>query len=106
MSVKIRLRRMGRKKAPFYRVVVTGSITPRNGQYLASVGHYSPLASPAELRLDLALVDEWLGRGAEMSDTVRTLVNKARAGGDDTVKYMGASFAAEVANAEAETAQA
>jgi small subunit ribosomal protein S16 len=46
MSVKIRLRRMGRKKAPFYRVVVTGSITPRNGEYLDAVGHYSPLTSP------------------------------------------------------------
>ena len=92
---------MGRKKAPFYRVVVTGSITPRNGEYLDAVGHYSPLTTPAELRLDLAKVDEWLGRGAEMSDTVRTLVNKARAGGDAKVKYMGASFAAEVAAAEA-----
>lgn len=100
MSVKIRLRRMGRKKAPFYRVVVTGSQTPRNGQYLAAVGHYSPTTSPAELRLDLEMVDQWLSKGAEMSDTVRTLVNKARAGGDDTVKYMGASFAAEVAAAE------
>ena len=97
---------MGRKKAPFYRVVVTGSITPRNGEYLASVGHYSPLTKPAELRLDLDAVDQWLAKGAEMSDTVRTLVNKARAGGDDTVKYMGASFAAEVAAAEAATAQA
>mgnify|MGYP006199010007 CR=1 FL=1 len=106
MSVKIRLRRMGRKKAPFYRVVVTGSITPRNGEYLAAVGHYSPLTTPAELRLDLEAVDQWLAKGAEMSDTVRTLVNKARAGGDDTVKYMGASFAAEVAAAEAATAQA
>lgn len=100
MSVKIRLRRMGRKKAPFYRVVVTGSTTPRNGQYLAAIGHYSPVAKPAELRLDLAAVDNWLERGAEMSDTVRTLVNKARAGGDDTVKYMGTSFAEEVAAAE------
>ena len=104
MSVKIRLRRTGRKKAPFYRVVVTGSTTPRNGQYLAAIGHYSPLTTPAELRLDLAAVDNWLERGAEMSDTVRTLVNKARAGGDDKVKYMGTSFAEEVAAAE--TAQA
>jgi small subunit ribosomal protein S16 len=92
---------MGRKKAPYYRVVVTGSTTPRNGEYLASVGHYSPLTKPAELRLDLAQVDSWLERGAEMSDTVRTLINKARAGGDDTVKYMGASFAAEIAASEA-----
>ena len=101
MSVKIRLRRMGRKKQPYYRVVVTGSTTPRNGQYLASVGHYTSTTQPAELRLDLAKVDEWLGRGAEMSDTVRTLVNKARAGGDSQVKYMGASFAAAMAEAEA-----
>ena len=89
MSVKIRLRRMGRKKAPFYRVVVTGSTTPRNGQYLASIGHYSPLTTPAELRLDLAAVDNWLERGAEMSDTVRTLVNTARAGGDAPVRWLG-----------------
>jgi small subunit ribosomal protein S16 len=93
---------MGRKKQPYYRVVVTGSITPRNGQYLANVGHYSPLTSPAELRLDLNEIDAWLAKGAEMSDTVRTLVNKARAGGDDQVKYMGASFAAEMAEQGAE----
>jgi small subunit ribosomal protein S16 len=97
---------MGRKKAPFYRVVVTGSQTPRNGQYLASVGHYTSTTSPAELRLDLTMVDEWLSKGAEMSDTVRTLVNKARAGGDSKVKYMGASFAAEMAAAEASEAAA
>jgi small subunit ribosomal protein S16 len=97
---------MGRKKSPYYRVVVTGSTTPRNGQYMAAVGHYSPLSNPAELRLDLTKVDEWLAQGAEMSDTVRTLVNKARAGGDAKVKYMGASFAEAAAEAEASTGAA
>ena len=100
MSVIIRLRRVGRKKQPYYRVVVVASTTPRNGQYLDAVGHYNPLTTPAELRMDLAKVDEWLGQGAEMSDTVRTLINKARQGGDAKVKYMGASFSAELAAAE------
>lgn len=87
MSVTIRLRRVGRKKQPYYRVVVTDSRDAREGKYLESVGHYSSITSPAVLNLDLARVDEWVAKGAEMSDTVRTLVNKARKGGDATMTF-------------------
>lgn len=102
MSVTIRLRRIGRKKQPYYRVVVTDSRNARNGAYLETVGHYTSITKPAELKLDLARVDEWVSNGAELSDTVRTLVNKARKGGDDTVVYKAA--VAEAAPADAEPA--
>ena len=85
MSVKIRLRRVGRKKQPYYRVVVTDTAAPRDGQYLDTVGFYNPLTRPAELRMDLDKVDKWVADGAGMSDTVTSLVRKARSGGDDKV---------------------
>jgi small subunit ribosomal protein S16 len=83
--VRIRLRRTGRKKQPTYRIVVADSSTPREGAYLEAVGTYNPRTTPAELRLDLERVDEWLGRGAELTDTVASLVRKARKGGDAAV---------------------
>lgn len=85
MAVTIRLRRIGRKKQPSYRVVVTDSANARNGLYLDTVGFYNPRQNPAELRLDLEKVDTWVGKGAGMSDTVASLVRKARVGGDDKV---------------------
>lgn len=89
MSVKIRLRRTGRKKQPSYRLVVADSKTPRDGQYLDALGTYNPLVKPADLRIDLEKVDQWLGQGAEMSDTVASLVRKARVGGDRKVAVRG-----------------
>lgn len=91
MSVRIRLRRIGRKKQPSYRLVVADSATPRDGAYLDAVGFYNPRLQPAELRLDLDRVDRWLSRGADMSDTVASLVRMARKGGDAKValKPMG-----------------
>ncbi len=86
MSVKIRLRRIGRKKQPSYRVVVVDSTAPRDGSYLDAVGFYNPRRQPAELRLDLERVDQWVGRGAGLSDTVASLVRKARSGGDAKVE--------------------
>jgi small subunit ribosomal protein S16 len=85
MSVKIRLRRTGRKKQPSYRLVVADTDTPREGRYLDSVGTYNPLTRPSDLRIDLQKVDEWLARGAGMSDTVASLVRKARKGGDKSL---------------------
>jgi small subunit ribosomal protein S16 len=85
MAVKIRLRRTGRKKQPMYRIVVTESSAPREGEYLEAIGTYNPTTKPAQLRLDLSRVDEWVGRGAQLSDTVASLVRKARQGGDDAV---------------------
>jgi len=85
MSVKIRLRRVGRKHQPSYRIVVARSADPRGGEYLDTVGFYNPRTQPAELRVDLTKVDQWLGQGAEMSDTAASLIRKVRKGGDKTV---------------------
>jgi small subunit ribosomal protein S16 len=89
MAVKIRLRRTGRKKQPSYRLVVAESDTPREGRYLDSVGTYNPLTKPSDLRVDLEKVDSWLARGALMSDTVASLIRKARKGGDNTLAVRG-----------------
>ncbi len=88
MSVTIRLRRVGRKKQPSYRVVVTDSTRPRDGKYIEVVGFYNPRTKPAQLRLDLQKVESWIGQGAEMSDTVASLVRKAKQGGDRSVALM------------------
>lgn len=85
MSVKIRLRRMGRKKQPHYRVVVADTASPRDGRFVESLGHYRPLTEPARLVLDLERVDYWLGQGALPSDTVKSLITRAREGGDDRI---------------------
>jgi small subunit ribosomal protein S16 len=85
MAVKIRLRRMGRKKAPHYRIVVADSTAPRDGRFVESIGYYKPLESPARLVVDLDRVDYWVGQGASPSDTVKSLVEKARKGGDSAV---------------------
>ena len=85
MSVKIRLRRMGRKKLAHYRIVATESSSPRDGRFIETLGYYKPMEHPARLILDLEKVDEWVAKGAIQSDTVRTLVNKARRGGDSSV---------------------
>jgi small subunit ribosomal protein S16 len=76
---------MGRKKQPHYRVVVADSAKPRDGRFVENLGYYRPLAEPARVVLDLERVDYWLGQGATPSDTVKSLVQKARKGGDDTV---------------------
>ncbi|MGH7471707.1 MAG: 30S ribosomal protein S16 [Longimicrobiales bacterium] len=86
MSVKIRLRRVGRKHQPSYRIVVARSADPRGGEYLDTVGFYNPRTQPAELRLDLGKVDQWLTQGAELSDTAASLIRKARKGGDPSVQ--------------------
>jgi len=82
MAVRIRLRRMGRKKKPHYRIVVTDRTAPRDGRFVESIGYYKPLTSPARLVLDLDRADYWIGQGAEPSDTVGSLIRRARLGGD------------------------
>ena len=100
MAVKIRLRRTGRKKQPSYRLVVADSSTPRDGQYLDALGTYNPLVKPADLRIDMEKVEKWLADGAEMSDTVASLIRKARQGGDSkvTVRGVGPEERQETAN--------
>ncbi|MDP4117760.1 MAG: 30S ribosomal protein S16 [Bacillota bacterium] len=77
MAVKIRLRRMGSKKAPFYRVVVADSRYPRDGRFIEEVGTFNPLMDPAEIKLDTEKVQKWLGNGAQPTDTVKALIKKA-----------------------------
>lgn len=76
---------MGRKKKPHYRVVVADGQKPRDGRFVETLGYYKPLTQPARLVLDLERVDYWLDEGALPSHTVRNLISKARAGGDDKV---------------------
>lgn len=76
MPVKIRLRRMGAKHQPSYRIVVADSRSPRDGRYLDQVGFYNPLTNPAEIRIDQEKAIDWLKRGAEPTDTVAKLLTK------------------------------
>lgn len=76
---------MGRKKQPHYRVVVADGAAPRDGRIVENLGYYKPKSNPARLVLDLARFDFWVDKGAEPSDTVRSLAGKARRGGDATV---------------------
>ena len=76
MAVKIRLRRMGAKKAPFYRVVVADSRYPRDGRFIEILGHYNPTTNPATVKLDTDKAYEWIKKGAQPSDTVKTLLSQ------------------------------
>jgi len=87
MSVRIRLRRVGRKKQPYFRVVVVKRDAPRDGAYIEEIGFYNPRTRPAFLTLDLEKLDEWIQNGAEISDSVKSLARKARKGGDDDVVF-------------------
>ncbi len=75
MAVKIRLKRMGSKKNPFYRVVVADSRSPRDGRFIEQLGYYNPLTDPATIKLDGDATLAWLQKGAQPSDTVRTLLS-------------------------------
>ena len=75
--VKIRLRRMGAKKAPFYRIVVADSRSPRDGRFIEELGFYNPLVEPAEVRIDADKAKDWMQKGAQPTDTVRRLFKNA-----------------------------
>ncbi len=77
MAVKIRLRRMGAKKTPFYRVVVADSRYPRNGRFIEEVGTYNPLKDPAEINIDAETVKKWIANGAQPTDTVKSILKKS-----------------------------
>ena len=77
MAVKIRLRRMGAKKAPFYRVVVADSRSPRDGRFIEEVGYYNPMTTPVELKVDTEKVEKWLQSGAQPTETVKSLLVKS-----------------------------
>jgi len=75
--VKIRLKRQGAKKAPFYRVVVADSRAPRDGRNIEEIGTYDPLANPAVIKIDMERAKYWIANGAQPTDTVRGLLKKA-----------------------------
>ncbi|MBE6605609.1 MAG: 30S ribosomal protein S16 [Ruminococcaceae bacterium] len=76
MAVKIRLRRMGMKKNPFYRVVVADSRYPRDGKFIEEIGTYNPLVDPAEFKIDADKAKTWIKNGAQPTDTVKSLLKK------------------------------
>lgn len=77
MALKIRLKRMGMKKAPFYRFVVAEATSPRDGRFVEEVGYYNPTTDPATLKLEEEKVLKWLANGATPTDTVRSILSKA-----------------------------
>ena len=77
MAVKMRLKRMGAKKAPFYRVVVADSRSPRDGKFIELIGTYNPLTTPAEIKINEELALDWLAKGAIPTDTVKNILSKA-----------------------------
>ncbi|PWA13480.1 30S ribosomal protein S16 [Pueribacillus theae] len=77
MAVKIRLKRIGAKKAPFYRLVVADSRSPRDGRFIEEIGYYNPVKSPVEVKIDEEKALQWMLKGAKPSDTVRNLFSKA-----------------------------
>ena len=74
VAVKIRLKRMGSKRKPFYRIVVADSRSPRDGRFIEAVGYYNPLTNPVDLKLNEEDILNWLQKGAQPSDTVRNLL--------------------------------
>lgn len=92
--IKLRLRRMGAKKRPHYRIVATEHSSPRDGRFIETLGHYNPIADPPVIKVDLERVRHWLSVGAKPSDTVAALIRKAEAA------------QAEAPGAEATTAEA
>lgn len=77
MAVKIRLKRMGAKKAPFYRIVVADARSPRGGKSIDEIGYYDPTKDPIVLKVDAENAKKWIGNGAQPTDTVRALLKKA-----------------------------
>ena len=77
MAVKMRLKRLGAKKAPFYRVIVADSRSPRDGRFIDEIGYYNPLTTPAEIKLDAEKAKKWIQNGAQPTETVKALLKKS-----------------------------
>jgi len=77
LATKIRLKRMGAKKSPFYRIVVADSRSPRDGKFIEEIGYYNPTKEPIELKVDAEKAIKWLNNGAQPSETAKALLNKA-----------------------------
>ena len=104
MAVRLRLKRMGRKKRPFYRVVAADKRAPRDGRHLEVLGHYNPMPQPHEVTLKLDRIDYWLSVGALPSDTVASLIKQVRSGGAAAPAEEAAAAPAEEAAAPVEEA--
>ena len=76
MAVNIRLRRMGAKKSPFYRIVVADSRYPRDGRFIEEIGTYNPTVTPSEVKVDVEKAKQWIANGAQPTDTVKALLKK------------------------------
>ncbi|MBQ6863127.1 MAG: 30S ribosomal protein S16 [Clostridia bacterium] len=76
MAVKMRLRRMGAKKAPFYRIVVADSRYPRDGRFIEEIGYYNPMTEPSTVKIDADKAKQWIANGAQPTDTVKGLLKK------------------------------
>lgn len=85
MAVRIRLKRMGAKKAPFYRIVVADSRSPRDGRFIEEIGYYDPLKVPVVIKIDQEKALNWLKKGAQLSETAKALFNKAGVFKNETV---------------------
>ena len=77
MAVKIRLRRMGAKKSPFYRIIVADSRSSRDGRFIEEVGYYNPMTNPAEIKVDAEKSQKWLENGAQPTETVKSILTKS-----------------------------
>ncbi len=77
MAVKMRLTRMGAKKAPFYRVIVADSRSPRDGRFIEEIGYYNPLTNPVDIKIDADKAKKWLNNGAQPTETVKALLKKS-----------------------------
>jgi small subunit ribosomal protein S16 len=77
MAVKIRLKRIGTKKVPFYRVIVADSRYPRDGRFIEELGYYNPLTNPADIKIDTEKAAKWINNGAQPTETVKTLLKKS-----------------------------
>lgn len=77
MAVKLRLKRMGAKKSPFYRIIAADSRAPRDGRFLEEIGYYNPLTEPPEVKIDAEKAQKWMKSGAQPTETVRSLMKKA-----------------------------
>ncbi|CAN5214443.1 hypothetical protein BH23GEM4_BH23GEM4_13110 [soil metagenome] len=110
MALKIRLRRMGRKKAPHYRIVVAENTMPRDGRFIARLGYYNPTTDPTTLKVDRHAAREWLGRGAVPTVTVQNLMKSAGVYDDtpvaDAVEHASEAVAAGAAKVRKATGKA
>nr|MBQ8891058.1 30S ribosomal protein S16 [Clostridia bacterium] len=77
MAVKIRLKRLGAKKKPFYRVIVADERSPRDGKFIDEIGYYNPLTDPVEIKIDAEKAAKWIANGAQPTETVRSILKKA-----------------------------